>query len=400
MQDYKSNFSNALEYGYQKTKMIWWKIFLMGILASVYVGIAYAAYIYILSWFGADELRKYGDFYLTGGALFTASLIFPVGLMMITTLGGSLFTSDTLAMLAVLDRKARLRKVFRNLGIVFLGNLVGGLIIACVLRLAHAFKDDQLKVIEFLITKKTSSFWYEILFSSLLSNLIVAGTVWSTLATKSAIGKLIIVFFFIWLFTITGFHHVIANLIIFSFGWLFQDVQYTEHYSISEFESTFKHLPELYEKIKSIDSNVEVLKTGIGKIEWTATLNDFIEIHSDHKVPEYEYLNWTSKAILVNAMPALVGNWFSGAVILPVVYWAIIKFKAEKYGTIDTQVIVEQEVSKVIKKEDVSTIEEAELIAISNLKNQTKQEINEEMSKETAWSRFKKRFKNNKHKKD
>ncbi|MGZ9413742.1 formate/nitrite transporter family protein [Mycoplasma sp. 480] len=402
MHDYKSNFTNAMDYGYQKTKLVWWKIFLMGILASVYVAIAYVAYVYILSWYGNDELKQTGEFHLSGPALFVASLIFPVGLMMITILGGSLFTSDTLAMLAVFDKKARLYKVFRNLGIVFLGNLVGALISAAILRGAAAFKAEQLRVIEYLITKKVSSYWWEILFSSMFSNLIVAGTVWSTLATRGAIGKIFIIFFFIWLFTITGFHHVIANLIIFSFGWLFSDIEYVQYFKNGNEQVIldWAHnainngvITKDYVLAHIINVNADGVKG------FKDTLYNIININSAHKLSAYN-IDWTLKAFFVNALPALVGNWFSGAIILPVSYWAIVKFKAGKYGTIDTEIIIEDEIREVIKNTDVDNLHEAEKIAYVNLKRKQKEEIKEELKREVWFDKWFRKFKNKKNNKD
>ncbi|UWD34255.1 formate/nitrite transporter family protein [Mesomycoplasma molare] len=401
MHDYKSNFTNALDYGYQKTKLIWWKIFLMGMLASIYVAIAYVAYIYILSWYGNDELLRTGEFHLTGSALFVASLIFPVGLMMITILGGSLFTSDTLAMLAVFDKKARLYKVFRNLGIVFLGNLVGALIAAAVLRGASAFKGEQLRVIEYLITKKVSSYWYEILFSSMFSNLIVAGTVWSTLATRGAIGKIFIIFFFIWLFTVTGFHHVIANLIIFAFGWLFADVEYIQYFKTHEEIISWSQqaidggiITSDYLESRIIDFTKASKPTFESmSFGYKDSLYNIININSSHKLPAYSF-DWTLKAFFVNALPALVGNWFSGAIVLPVSYWAVVKFKVDKYGTIDSEIIMENEIKEVIQNTHVDDIHEAEKIAYINLKQKQREEIKKELKKELWFDKIISKIKN------
>ncbi|WGI36775.1 formate/nitrite transporter family protein [Mesomycoplasma lagogenitalium] len=394
MQDYKSNFSNAIDYGYQKTKLVWWKHLLMGMMASIYVGIGYIGYIYVLGWFGADQVETNGHFYLAGNALFLAAMVFPVGIIMITILGGSLFTSDSLQSLAVMTKKARATKVLRNLFWVLVGNFLGGLFVAILLKLSHAFKDDQLRVLEFIISKKISYTWTEVFASALLCNILVAGTVWACLATNSTSGKILIMFFFIWVFAIAGFQHVVANGILFAFGWLFQNTEYTTFANDADFQEWIHEGLISAERVAEMKAENPVNNNSY--YEFTTTLNEMIEINSRHKLPEYSSLNWTGKALLPNLLSAMVGNWFSGAIFLPVVYWALIKFKPKKYGTIDPQVIVENEIKQVLENQEVKDIDEAKEIAFSNLSQIRKKEIKKNFEKPTLLDKIKKFFSKNK----
>ncbi|UVD81619.1 formate/nitrite transporter family protein [Mycoplasma iguanae] len=329
MHDYKSNFTNALEYGYTKANMGLAKVFVMGIMAAVYVAITYIVYIYATAAF-IEVDKTTGEYHIPGYGWIISALIFPVGLMLITFLGGSLFTSDTLSILAWFDKRTKLKSIAIRLTLVFLGNMLGGLIIAIIARLGNLFNADSLRVIEFLSTKKTYGGWsslYTVFFSAILCNIIVAGTVWSTLATSGAMGKSLIIFLFIWLFTISGFHHVIANGIIFMFSWLHADVM-LEGFNIA---TQAKEVHTVHEW-----NNLITYKKDL--IAW----------------------DWSFKAILFNLLPALVGNFVAGAIILPSVYWYLIKYKAKKFGTIEREFAEEIEIEEYLKKHKNSSIEEAE----------------------------------------
>lgn len=54
-----------------------------------------------------------------------SGLIFPVGLMMVILMGTELFTGNALMVTAAIDGQITWGRLFRNWGIVFLGNLVG-----------------------------------------------------------------------------------------------------------------------------------------------------------------------------------------------------------------------------------------------------------------------------------
>lgn len=336
MYDYKSNFSNALEYGYLKSRMAFSKTLVMGIMASIYVGIAYIVYIQMASVF--LTISPEGEISVSGHGWIIASLIFPVGLIMITLLGGSLFTSDTLVMLAYFDKRARLRRIALNLVIVLLGNIIGGFIVAAIARGGNIFNEKNLMVIQYLATHKSFSGFsslYSIFFSAIFCNIIVAGTVWSTLATRGATGKILIIFLFIWLFTISGFQHVIANMIVFSFAWLHADVPYT-----------------ITQTAGSTNEALEIPRTITKSLyEW---------INANTQTNDGLNFDWTIKAFAFNFLPALVGNLIAGAILLPSAYWFLVRYKAKKYGTIDPEVIHDINFNQILKQNPGINTEDAQ----------------------------------------
>ncbi|MGL4343197.1 MAG: formate/nitrite transporter family protein [Metamycoplasmataceae bacterium] len=268
MVGYKENFVNAIDFAVHKTKYSFWKLILLGIMGSFYVGLGYIAFIYIISknqdW---EAIEQGASIVISGGTLVLASALFPVGLLLIIFLGGSLFTSDNLTSIAILTKKAKIRPVVIKWCLTLFGNIVGAFIIAAICRGGHIFSDRDLQVLSEIISSKVNKEWWNVFFSGILCNILVAGTVWATLATKHSIAKIFLIYFPIWLFAIVGFQHVVANVILFAFGWVHPD-------------------------------------------------NPFIANIGDLSLNE-----WTFNAIFINLLPAMVGNWLSGSIFLPFIYF-------------------------------------------------------------------------------
>lgn len=291
MVDYKENFINAVDYAAHKTKYSYWKLILLGIMGSVYVGLGYIVFIYILSkgqdWnaiFNGDS-----NIYISGAYLSLAAALFPIGLLLIIFLGGSLFTSDNLTSLAILTKKAKVAPVVIKWGLTLVGNIIGAFVIAAIVRLGKIFDNKDLLLLSSVIHHKVMLQWYNTLFSGILCNILVAGTVWATLATKHSIAKIFLIYFPIWLFAIGGFQHVVANSILFAFGWLHGDT------------GIFQHLGEL----PVFEPNY---------------IGDFAHV-SSWRGEGLNLGDWTFNAVFWNLIPAMIGNWLSGSIILPLVYF-------------------------------------------------------------------------------
>ncbi|MGL5205271.1 MAG: formate/nitrite transporter family protein, partial [Metamycoplasmataceae bacterium] len=172
MHDYKDNFSNAIEFAVKKTKLAWWKLIFLGVMGCIYVGIAYIAFIAIIA--GTQDKDVFVDGWkenllnnniapnvdIKGWPLVVAGAIFPVGLLLIIFLGGSLFTSDNLTSIAILTQKVKVSPVVVKWGLTLLGNLIGAFMIAGIARGANIFDDKQLFVLQQIITKKVYLEWW------------------------------------------------------------------------------------------------------------------------------------------------------------------------------------------------------------------------------------------------
>ena len=65
--------------------------------------------------------------------------VFPGGLAMVILAGSELFTGNCLLIIPCLSKEIKVREMVRNLVIVYLGNLLGGLLVCALLVYGHTF---------------------------------------------------------------------------------------------------------------------------------------------------------------------------------------------------------------------------------------------------------------------
>lgn len=312
MKDYKENFDNGVSYAVHKLDSTALKLISLGALGSLYVGMAYMIFIVILaSWPGAIAWDVTGDVInnfkieITGPALFVAAALFPVGIVLIVFLGGSLFTSDNLTMLAWITKQKhingtdiRFKKIFVKWMYTLLGNIIGALIIGAITRAANFFssRDYQL-ILGYLIGKKIISPWYFVIASGFLCNILVAGSIWASLAASHSTAKFLLIYFPIWMFAISGFQHVVANGILFAMG-LFYMINPEEQANVL------------------LGINYMINHDTIAAIKSLKALNEFKL--TDQWVTIGGFL---FRSTILNMIPSMVGNWISGSIFLPFTYY-------------------------------------------------------------------------------
>ena len=319
MKDYKDNFYNAIDYAVKKTKAPAFKLILLGIMGSLYVAIAYVAFIMILANFDGvitnqvDELgRVIGrSINIHSGALVTGAAIFPVGIILIIFLGGSLFTSDNLTMIAWITKKTKLPPIIIKWMYTLSGNVIGGFLAGAIIRAGNVLGSEDFQLIlGYLSGKKINLEWYYVFFSGILCNIIVAGSVWASLAAKHSSAKLFIIYFPIWLFAVVGFQHVVANAILFAMTW-FYTISPTEQNAI----------------LAGINLASNSAVHSLGYIPTFLINHTPVPGNFDPNVLQAINKNWVSLgtftlgAVFANLLPAALGNWFSGAIILPYAYY-------------------------------------------------------------------------------
>ena len=158
-----------------------------------------------------------------GLARLTAAVVFPVGLMMVILLGAELFTGDCLVAMALPDKDIRVRDFVRILVVVFVGNLIGALFVACCASLSGQFGYSSgllgAYTIKVALGKVNLSFGTA-LISGILCNILVAGAVLMAGCAKDVTGKIIVSFFVIMLFVTSGYEHCVANMYYISAGMI------------------------------------------------------------------------------------------------------------------------------------------------------------------------------------
>lgn len=149
-----------------------------------------------------------------GGALtnkVVGAAIFPAGLAMVVVAGSELFTGNCLLVIPLLERKITLQRMLCSWLIVYLGNLVGGVLVAAVTSLAGTF-DAVSDTVAATAAAKTALPFGAALLRGILCNFLVCIAVWMALAAQTVGGKIAGVFFPVFLFVLCGFEHSVANM--------------------------------------------------------------------------------------------------------------------------------------------------------------------------------------------
>lgn len=198
----------CIEVGVGKANSSIPKLFVLGIIAGAFIAFAaqgsnMAAFNLISSpdTFGIGKVLQ--------GALFTP------GLVMVVLAGGELFTGNVLMLASLADRKITVSKLLRNWVIVYIGNLVGSILIAYLVSTTGQWAGGA-GLLGGMTVKiaagKTSLAFGPAFVLGILCNWLVCIAVWMSFAAESFIGKIFGIFLPIWLFVASGFEHSIANM--------------------------------------------------------------------------------------------------------------------------------------------------------------------------------------------
>lgn len=187
-----------------KAKMKWQTMFMKAILAGAMIAMGAGA-----SSVAAHSISNVGVSRMAAGC------IFPVGLMMVILLKAELFTGDCMVIVGVTDKRISISKCISILVIVFLGNMVGGVLIAWLTSLSGQF--DYSGGLLGAYTIKVAAGKAGITFgrgvsSGILCNIMVCAAVLMAVCAKDVTGKLFCSFFMILAFVVAGFEHCVANM--------------------------------------------------------------------------------------------------------------------------------------------------------------------------------------------
>ncbi len=203
----KSPAEIAIRYegaGKGKTELSSCKTFLLGILAGAYIALG-----------GLGSQIASCSITDPSTARLISSVVFPIGLFMVLVGGAELFTGNCLIIIPVLSKKAKLSGMLRNWLLVYLGNMVGGFIIAAIATYSHLYNFDNgnlaVKVVSTAVTKSNISF-SDGLLRGILCNVLVCLAVWCSFGADEIAGKVLALWLPVMLFIICGFEHCVANM--------------------------------------------------------------------------------------------------------------------------------------------------------------------------------------------
>lgn len=184
------------------------KLLTLGFLAGAFIAFAAEG-----SNMAAFNLLADPNTYGMGKAL--AGAIFGTGLMLVVLAGGELFTGNTLILAALCEKKVTIGKMLRNWAIVYSGNLLGSLFIAYLMFNSGLFSSggDMLGVVTLKIAVyKVNLSFTQAFYLGILCNWLVCLAVWMAFGADTMAGKILAIFFPIWLFITSGFEHSVANM--------------------------------------------------------------------------------------------------------------------------------------------------------------------------------------------
>ncbi|MBD5632131.1 MAG: formate/nitrite transporter family protein [Clostridia bacterium] len=203
--------ANYVQIAKGKTTQVWWKTLILAVLAGAFIAL------------GGAFATVAGSGYTGAQASLIKGAVFPLGLILVVICGAELFTGNCLLIAPLLKREVKVTGVLKNLGIVYCGNLIGAVLIALLVIFGDAYKDVAKAAMDLAAAKCTANFGYTLL-RGILCNILVCLAVWGAMASKNAVGKVLIVYMPVFAFVACGFEHSVANMFYLSAGLLAQPV--------------------------------------------------------------------------------------------------------------------------------------------------------------------------------
>jgi formate/nitrite transporter len=198
----------ASETGVKKTALSPAAQFVLGILAGAFIAFASEG-----SSMAAFNLLADPSTYGLGRCL--AGVVFPTGLMLVVLAGGELFTGNTLMGIALVQRRISMGSMLANWFWVYAGNFVGSLLLSYMMAESGLFRSGNGLlggVTISIAVGKISLPFTAAFFLGILCNWLVCLAVWLAYGAKDMTGKILGIFFPIWLFITSGFEHCVANM--------------------------------------------------------------------------------------------------------------------------------------------------------------------------------------------
>ena len=190
--------------GIKKANLSVGKMLVLGMLAGAYIG--FGANVFVLA------TAAGGDPFQSMVAKLIGAAQFPVGLMMVILCGAELFTGNNLLTLALMDKKITAGKMLKNWVIVYIGNLIGSVLLAFVLAKSGLFADAAGERAMAIAASKTSIPFMPAVLRGIGCNVLVVLACWLQAGAKDMIGKIFAIWFPIMMFVFAGFEHSVANM--------------------------------------------------------------------------------------------------------------------------------------------------------------------------------------------
>ena len=193
--------------GEKKAKAGWVRQIVLAFWAGAFIAFAAEG-----SNMAAFNLLARAETYGLGKCL--AGTIFPVGLMLVMLTGAELFTGNTLMCMALAEKRITLAAMLRNWLFVYIGNFLGSLFLAHMIVTSGQLASGagMLGGVTLRIAaSKVALDFLPAFYLGLMCNWLVCLAVWFCWSARSQTGKMLGIFFPIWLFITSGFEHSVAQ---------------------------------------------------------------------------------------------------------------------------------------------------------------------------------------------
>ena len=201
---------NYIEVAKKKTTLKWYKMLVLAILAGAFIA------------FGAVTATAVSAGINGSVASLLKGLVFPVGLILVVICGAELFTGNCLLVSPAIGKDIKVRALLKNWGIVYLGNLIGGVVIALLVVFSRVQNPTVADACAKAAAAKCNLSFVNSFLRGILCNMLVCLAVWGAMASKSAAGKILALYMPIFAFVACGFEHSVANMYYLSAGLLTQ----------------------------------------------------------------------------------------------------------------------------------------------------------------------------------
>jgi formate/nitrite transporter len=201
-------FETSVTVAKTKAGLSFVRLAVLGILAGAFIAFAAEA-----SNMAAFNLLASSDTFGLGRVV--AGAVFPLGLIFCVLTGTELFTGNCLMVGGLAAREIRLGAMLRNWGIVYVFNLVGSLLIVCMMASSGLWHSggDLLGAVTIKIAAGKTGLSFESAFVlGIMCNWLVCLGVWMAWAAADVGGKIAACFFPVFAFVTSGFEHSVANM--------------------------------------------------------------------------------------------------------------------------------------------------------------------------------------------